>query len=424
MSPVFLFFLQSVILIAVPVAIWNIRAVRHSIPLVVIQIMFGVALGPTFLGRIAPGVSAVLLPSSSFDKLSGASWLGAAFFSFLTGLHLDLGELAGKSRAFLITAASSMIVPLVLGLGVGVWASGIPDFLGPSAKPGSFVLAIGLATSATALPVLGAILRETGLIQQKLGRAALGYAAVNDVLLWFAMIALLTIVDASNHSIGGFAASLLLSILYFCFMAFGVRPLLEWLFAAAPADRSNLGNNYTVLVASILLASGLATEALGLHYLIGAFTAGAVMPKSAKESIRAVLESLTVLVLLPFYFVVTGLKVAVDFGSGPALFFFAISTLAAMFGKILGTAVPARVCGYGWNDALRLGALMQCKGFVELIILNVLLDVGLVSRAAFSSLILMSIVTTALTTPMVQALAVPAAKRQSHAEAASRTAAE
>jgi Kef-type K+ transport system membrane component KefB len=425
MSPVLLFLVQSAILIAVPVAIWNVPVIRRRIPLVVAQIILGIALGPTLLAKIAPTTSALVLPGSSLERLLGVSWLGAAFFSFLTGLHLDTGEIAGKSRAFLVTALSSMITPFILGLGVGAWAIiHVPELIGPNARPSSFVLAIGLSVSATALPVLGAILREMGLIKRELGRLAIGYAAVNDVLLWFAVIALLTTIDAANSRIGTFAATVLSTLLFFGLMAFVVRPLLARLFVSAPIDRCDLADSHVVLIALILLVSALATEALGLHYLIGAFTAGAAMPKSAKESIRALFEPVTVFVLLPFYFMATGLKVTLDFHAGNMFFFFVISTLAAMLGKILGTAVPARLTGHRWRDAIRLGALMQCKGFIEVIILNVLLDAGLISSGAFSALILMAVVTTALTMPLVQALEIPAARSSTRAEADPRAVVE
>jgi Kef-type K+ transport system membrane component KefB len=159
--------------------------------------------------------------------------------------------------------------------------------------------------------------------------------------------------------------------------------------------------------AGFSIASALMTEALGLHYLIGAFSAGLVIPKSVKNPIMARFEPLAVFVLLPFYFVVTGLKVAIDVGSGQVLLFFLLATLAAMAGKILGTTIPARIGGHRWRDAVHLGVLMQCKGFVEVVILTVFFDAGLISNSAFSALILMALATTALTMPMARAISNP-----------------
>jgi Kef-type K+ transport system membrane component KefB len=405
MSPILLFLCQTAIVIAGPLAFWCVPGIRRNIPLVLIQIMFGIALGPSLLAGIVPTFGAVALPVGSLERLSGISWLGAVFFTFLTGLHLDVDELAGKSRTYLAIGVSSMMIPLIFGLGVGAWTiDHIPKLMGPNANSVSFVFAIGLSVSATALPVLGAILRETGLIRQKLGRLALGYAALNDVLLWILIIALLAMIRASNSRVGIFATTIFSTLLYFGFMAFVARPLLARLFSHRFVATGDLAEGHIVLASSILLASSLSTEALGLHYLIGAFAAGAVMPKSERETLRTLFEPITVFVLLPFYFIVTGLKVTLQIGSGAILFFFVISTLAATFGKILGTTIPARLAGHRWQEALCLGALMQCKGFVEVVILNVLLDAGVISNAAFSALILMALVTTALTLPLANAI--------------------
>jgi Kef-type K+ transport system membrane component KefB len=405
MSPILLFLCQTAIAIAGPLAFWCVPVIRRNIPLVLIQIMFGIALSSSVLAWFVPTFSAVALPVASLERLSGMSWLGAAFFTFLTGLHLDVEELAGKTRTYLAIGVSSMVIPLIFGFGVGVWTIFyIPDLMGPNANSVSFVFAIGLSVSATALPVLGAILRETGLIRQKLGRLALGYAALNDVLLWILIIALLAMISASNSRVGTFATAIFSTLLYFGFMAFVARPLLARVFDHRFVANGDLADSHIVLASSILLASSLTTEALGLHYLIGAFAAGAIMPKSKREILRTLLEPVTVFVLLPFYFIVTGLKVTLQIGSGAMLFFFVISTLAATFGKILGTTIPARLAGHRWREALCLGALMQCKGFVEVVILNVLLDAGVISNAAFSALILMALITTALTLPLVNAI--------------------
>lgn len=409
MPPVLLFLVQALILIAVPFAIWSIPIVRQRIPLVVMQILLGVALGPTFLARIAPDIAAFIMPAASLERLSGVSWLAVVTFTFLTGLHLDIGELAGKGRAFFATGVLSLLTPFIFGIGVGIWAvSHVPELMGPYVSEIGFVAAIGVSVSATALPVLGAVLRETGLIRRELGRLALGYAALNDVLLWILIIFLTTMTGASNNQLGTVAAIVPSALGYFGFMAFVAKPLLGRLFEPVSDERPDLSDGQIVLVASTMITSALMTEALGLHYLIGAFSAGLVIPKSAKGPIMARFEPLAVFVLLPFYFVVTGLKVAIDIESGHVLLFFLLATLAAMGGKILGTTIPARIAGHRWRDAVHLGVLMQCKGFVEVVILTVLFDAGLISNSGFSALILMALVTTALTMPMSHAIGEPA----------------
>lgn len=408
MPPVLLFLFQTLILIAVPFAICSIPIVRRSIPLVVMQILLGVALGPTFLARIAPDIAQLVMPAASLERLSGIAWLAAVTFTFITGLHLDIAELAGKGRAFFTAGALSLITPFIFGIGVGIWAiSHVPELMGPKVSEIGFVAAIGISVSATALPVLGAILRETGWIRGELGRLALGYAALNDVLLWILIIFLTAMTGTSNNQLGTVVAIVPSALVYFGVMAFVAKPLLARFFDPVSDEKSELNDGQIVLVASILIASALLTEAMGLHYLIGAFSAGLVIPKSARTPIMARFEPLAVFVLLPFYFVVTGLKVVVDIGSSQLVLFFVLATLAAMGGKILGTMIPARIEGRPWRDAVHLGVLMQCKGFVEVVILTVLFDAGMISNAAFSALILMALVTTALTIPMAHAIGEP-----------------
>jgi Kef-type K+ transport system membrane component KefB len=408
MSPVILFLIQAFILVAVPFAIWSNPRVRQSVPLVVLQILAGMIFGPSFLVRVAPDFAAMMFPAASLERLSGLAWLAALTFTFLTGLHLDISELAKRGRSFINVGVSSVVTPLIFGTIIGVWAFGqFPELVGPKASRISFVLAIGVSVSATALPVLGAILRETGMIYRELGRLALGYAAFNDVMLWVLLIVLSTIAGAPGSRVDGAIAIVPLTLVYFALMFFLLRPLLAWLFERIDGDEPNRTPKGIVLAVSTLLVSALVTEAMGLHYLIGAFTVGAIMPKSQRTSMIAAFEPVCLFLLLPFYFVVTGLKVVINMQSAHVALFFALSVLAAMGGKILGTTIPARISGLGWRDALQLGVLMQCKGFVEIVVLTVLQDGGLISNAAFSALILMAVVTTALTTPMCLALGRP-----------------
>jgi Kef-type K+ transport system membrane component KefB len=404
MSAVGLFLIQTLLVIAAPFAIWTLPSVRRIVPLVVLQILFGLMFGP-FLTRIAPDFVAAIFPPASTERLSGLAWLAAVTFTFLTGLHLDIGEFAGKSRSFFSIGASSAITPFIFGMGLGAWAvHHCPELMGPNGSEIGFILAIGVSVSATALPVLGAILRETRLIHREIGRLALGYAAFNDVFLWVLIAALSTMGDASSTRVAPFVAIVPSTLVYFGLMAFLLRPLLGRLFDFASGASQTVTPGQIVLVASTFLASALLTEAMGLHYLIGAFTAGVIMPKSLRPLIVSAFEPLCIFVLLPFYFVVTGLKVNLEIGSSQVLLFFALSTVCAMGGKILGTVVPAKLAGQGWRESLQLGVLLQTKGFVEVVVLNVLLDSGFISSSAFSALILMAVLTTALTMPMSRAL--------------------
>ena len=411
MSPVVLFLLQAMFLVVVPFAIRSIPFVRRILPLVVLQILLGIALGPTVLERVSPGTATLAVPPGSLERLSGLSWLAVMVFTFVAALHLDLQEFAHKSRSFFAIGLSSMITPFIAGVGVGFWALGrFPGLMGPKADAITFVVALGVCVSTTALPVLAALLRETGLITQPLGRQAMGYAALNDLLLWMVIIALLTVLGGSHDGIETFIASTLSSVLYIGLMAFGVRPLIGRAFHRARQNGSGPHDRETILACVTLFGSALITEMLGLHYLIGAFIAGVVMPAEVKASIAARFESMTVVILLPFYFIVTGLKVTIDVGSADAIFFFSVVSLVAAGSKIIGTAVPARLSGQTWPDALYLGALMQSKGLMEVVVLTVLLDADLISSAVFSALVLMALVTTTLTLPLAHGMSRVAAR--------------
>lgn len=377
-------------------------------PLVVIQISSGVLFGPTLLAHVAPDFAALVFPALSLERLSGLAWLAVIILTFLTGLHLDVSELSQRGRAFFFIGVCSVITPFVFGVGAGLWAlHELPDLAGPSTSAIGFSIAIGVAVSATALPVLGAILRETGLIYRRLGRLALGYAALSDVVVWIMIIALSTISGVSEARTGRVIAVVLYMLVYFGLMLFLIRPLLARLFARATCGRQRLTSHQIVLITAMLLGSALATEAVGLHYLIGALTAGVIMPNWLRPAIIATFEPLTLFVLLPFYFVVTGLKVSVDIESSQVLLFFLTSMLAAIGGKLLGTIIPSKIAGHSWREAFQLGALMQSKGLVEVVILTVLLDVGFISTVAFSALVLMALVTTALAMPMYLSIGSP-----------------
>ena len=397
-SPVLLFLVQAILLIAVPFLLWRLTGAKRVTPMVVIQILFGIALGPSVLGAVAPDVWEALFAPASLAPLSGLSWLAVALFAFLIGLHLDVTEFRGRGRAFLGVSLSSLAVPSALGAGLGLWIAGaLPSMAGPAASPGLFAAGFGVCLGVTALPVLGAILREMGLLEKRVGRLALGYAAVNDAMLWILVTAVLAWTAGRGGDRVTWVAALGLG--YLAVSAFIAKPLLERLFDRVAPD-GQVGDTAIVLTCAGLLASAAVTEAIGLHYILGAFVAGTVMPKRLAEAILDRLEHFATLVLLPFFFTLTGLRVELDL-SQPALWtVFALSTVTTIAGKVLGTALPARLAGESWADAWTLGTLMPCKGLMEVIVLTILLDAGVLSVACFSALVLMAVVTTALTQPM------------------------
>jgi len=400
LSPLLLFLLQAVIVIALPYGLWRFRGIHGVLPLVVVQIGLGVALGPSLLGRVAPALFAGLFPAASLTPLQGLVWLSVIFFAFLTGLHFDMAEIAGRGRAFAVTSLSSVLVPTVLGTAAGALLLTLePGLSGAAATPGSFALAIGLASGVTALPVLGAILRELGMTQSRAGSLALGCAAVNDVALWIMVAGLLAMAGGRNPSgglvtlagLGGLAA----------FLAFAVRPLAAGMLADA-VRLGRVNQRELVAICALMLLSAIATEALGVHAMVGAFAFGAVLPKTVARDLVERFESFVTVVLLPFFFISTGLSTQFDPGAGGMVLVLVVATSAAVLGKITGTALPLRLLGgLPTGEALVVGAFMQCKGLMEIVVLTMLKDAQIIAPGCFSAMILGTLVTTAATKPLV-----------------------
>ncbi|MFP5513274.1 MAG: cation:proton antiporter [Alphaproteobacteria bacterium] len=409
-SPALLFLMQALLLIAGPFLLWRLGGGRHIAPMVVIQILFGVALGPSLLGRMAPDLWGVLFAPAALAPLSGLALMAVVFFAFLTGLHLDPADFRGRGGAFATVALSSMVVPTLLGGALGWWLAGaFPGMTGPQATPGLFAAGFGICVGVTALPVLGAILREMDLLGDRVGRLALGYAAVNDALLWLLITAVLAWAstdggaDGAADGGGGWAVAWvgILGFAYVGVTVLIVRPLLDRLLERVAPD-GRMGDTAVVVTCAALLSSAAVTELIGLHYILGAFVAGTAMPRRYAAAILDRLEHFSTLILLPFFFTLTGLKVNLTLDDPAQWTVFALATLATLVGKMAGTTLPARLTGESWPDALRLGTLMPCKGLMEVIVLTVLLEAGVLSGSCFSAMVLMAVAVTALTQPMTR----------------------
>ena len=397
MSSALLFVVQAFIIVAVPYGVWHFGRLHGVTPCVVVQILAGIALGPSLLGRIAPDAYALLFGPATLGAVSGIASIAVLFFGFITGLHLDLEHFRNRGIGFAAVGAGSVLVPSALGALAGMWMMHrFPGEIGANATGTEFAVAIGICAGVTALPVLGAILREMRLLD-RVGQWALGLAAFNDAALWVLLAALLAGTAAS-----GFGALLIASTLpiYLLAMVFLVRPALG---RAISVSGDTLGDAALVGIVAFAIASSAITEAIGLHYIFGAFVAGAVMPDALRRPILARLEPVTVMLLLPFFFILTGLKTTIDVGSPAFTGIFLAATCVAVLGKVAGTALPARSIGWPWREALALGVLMQTKGLMEVIVLTILLETGVIGANAFSALVLMAVVSTAIVMPLTRA---------------------
>jgi Kef-type K+ transport system membrane component KefB len=263
----------------------------------------------------------------------------------------------------------------------------------------------------TALPVVGAILREMDLLGRRIGHLALGIAGINDTALWILLGVLVTAVAGQSAAGPGALVRLLFVLIYLVVMVKVVRPLLGNMVVARMQDEV-VNERALAVVGAATIASALATEAIGLHYIIGAFVTGAVIPDHLRKLILDRLQVMTVALLMPFFFTLTGLRTLIDPGSPAFLGVFIVATTVAVVGISGGTAVAARLAGEPWPLALALGALLQTKGLMELIVLTILLDAGIISANVFAALILMAVVSTTLAMPVARLMLAQENKRQ------------
>lgn len=392
------------LLIAVPVVILACQGGARLLrglgqPPVVGEIAVGILLGPSLLGWVWPGAQHWLFPDTVLPYIGVLGDLGLLAFMFLVGLELDLGALRGQSRTAIAVSQVSIALPLGLGclLALGLFGRFAPDGVDRPA----FVLFIGVSLSVTAFPVLARILTDRGLYGTPLGALAMACAAVDDVTAWCLLAAAVAVGGGSSGVLG----TALFAAVFLAVMLGVVRPLLVR--GTPRAERTGDGVVLVVLFSGLCL-SALVTDLIGVHALFGAFVFGVVVPRGSRTVERCAgrLRAVTVPVLLPLFFVVTGLRTDLALLVGdPVLWLWALAVLVvAMAGKWGGGALAARAAGRPWPEALALGALMNCRGLTELVVLDVGLELGVIGRDLFTILVLMALLTTAVTSPSVRRL--------------------
>ncbi|MFD4718293.1 cation:proton antiporter [Streptomyces sp. NPDC058423] len=393
------------VLVAVPAAILACQAGaallrRFGQPPVIGEIAMGIVLGPSLLGWLWPEAQHWLFPESVLPYTSVLGQLGLLGFMFLVGLELDLGALRGSSRTAVAVSQAGMLVPLGLGalLAFPLYGRLAPDGVGFV----PFTLFMAVAMSVTAFPVLARILVDRGLYGTPLGALAMACAAVDDVAAW-CLLALVVALTAAGSPFDALSAAGL-TVAFGVAMVLVVRPLLARWAARGRADRANDGV-VLVLLFSGLCLSALATDLIGVHTLFGAFLFGVATPRGHRrvEASAARLRAVVVPVLLPLFFVHTGLSTEIGaLAADPAQWLWTGALLAvAVLGKWGGAAGAARMCGRPWREAMSIGALMNCRGLTELVVLTIGLELGVIGPDLFTMLVLVALITTALTAPAV-----------------------
>ena len=400
-NPVMLFIVQTVLIISAARTI-SLLARKIGQPMVIAEILAGIALGPSLLGVLAPGPFAELFPNSSMPLLHIFSQVGLIFFMFLIGLEMDPKLLTGRGRSSVIISLSSIFVPFSLGGMLALYF--YPRLSDPSVPFSSFTLFMGVAMSITAFPVLARIMAERRLMHTRVGAIAIACAAVDDVSAW-CMLAFIVCIVRSNNGMGSAVWTTFFALSYILGMILVMRPFLKRV-SARIANTSALSQNLVAVVFGLLLISSLITEAIGIHALFGAFLFGAVMPRSGglTKALAEKLEDFVVVFLLPLFFAYSGLRTQINLlGSWESWGYCVLIIVCACVGKFGGSALAARLTGMRWRDACAIGVLMNTRGLVELIVLNIGLDLHVLSPALFTILVVMALVTTFMTTPLINA---------------------
>lgn len=376
---------------------------RLDQPLVVAEMIGGIVLGPSLLGWAAPGVSAVLFPADSLGMLRLFSHFGLVLFMFLIGLELDPAHVRRNNRASIAIAQSGIVLPFVLGGTLALWM--YPEFCSVTTSKVAFVLFAGSAMSVTAFPVLARILTERDILNTRIGAVAITCAAIDDVTAWCLLA--FTIGVARHGGMTNAMFTMCAALGYVGLMIGIVRPLLSR-FSRQVSDSGVIPQHVMALLIVLLLLSSWTTELIGIHGLFGSFLFGVVLPRDrgfAQALVRR-LEDLVVVVLLPLFFASSGLNTRIGLlTSGHDWAVCGLIVVVACAGKLGGCAIAARVTGFAWREAGTLGVLMNTRGLMELIVLNIGLELGVISPAVFSMMVIMALVTTCAAAPLLRIVA-------------------
>ncbi len=375
---------------------WIFRLIHQ--PPVVGEMIAGILLGPSLLGYIAPGLSAYILPHSIAPLLNVISQVGVILYMFLVGLELDLSLLRARAHSTIAISHASIVAPFLLGASLALLL--YPRLSTKNVSFTAFSLFLGASMSVTAFPVLARILTDRRIHKTKMGTLTLACAAIDDVSAW---CLLAFVVSVTQSRAGGAVRTVLLALVYIAVMVFLVRPLMVRLTRTLDG-KGRITQGMLALVLLAILLSSLATESIGIHAIFGAFVLGVVIPHNSgiAHDLTEKLEDFVVVFLLPAFFAFTGLRTQIGLVSGKEQWIFcAIIILIASVGKFGGSAVAAKMSGLGWRESSALGVLMNTRGLMELIVLNIGLELHVISPTLFAMLVLMALVTTFATTPIL-----------------------
>ncbi|MFM2213845.1 MAG: Glutathione-regulated potassium-efflux system protein KefB [Bacteroidota bacterium] len=385
---------------------WIFRKIGQ--PSVIGEIIAGIVMGPSLFGLYFPDFKDALFPAASLSNLQMLSQVGLILFMFVIGMELDLKALKNKANEAVVISHASIVIPFALGIGLSyfIYPNFVPKDINPLTGVEqfkipflSFALFMGIAMSITAFPVLARIVQERGIHKTRLGTIVITCAAADDITAWCILAAVIAIVKA-----GSFISSLYvigLAVLYVICMLFIVKPFLKRI-GELYAKKDNLKKSVVAIFFLTLIVSAYLTEIIGIHALFGAFMTGAIMPDISKfrNIFIEKVEDIAVILFLPLFFVFTGLNT--NIGLLNDLYLWKVTgfiILVAVVGKFFGSALAAKFVGQNWRESLTIGALMNTRGLMELVVLNIGLDLGVLTPKVFTMMVIMALVTTFMTGP-------------------------
>ena len=392
--PLLLFQIITIVLIA-RIFGWIFRKIGQ--PSVIGEIIAGIVLGPSLFGLYFPDMKEALFPLASLGNLQLLSQIGLILFMFVIGMELDLKVLKNKANEAVVISHASIVIPFALGIGLSYYI--YHQFAPAGVEFLSFSLFMGIAMSITAFPVLARIVQERGIHKTRLGTIVITCAAADDITAWCLLAAVIAIVKA-----GSFVSALYvigLAVAYVLMMLFVVKPFLKRI-GDLYGKKDNIKKSVVAIFFLTLIVSSYLTEIIGIHALFGAFMTGVIMPDISKfrNVFIEKVEDVSLILLLPLFFVFTGLRTEIGLINEPYLWeVTGFIILVAVAGKFFGSALAAKFVGQSWRDSLTIGALMNTRGLMELVVLNIGYELGVLSPKVFTMMVIMALVTTFMTGP-------------------------
>ena len=384
MSTTEVFLIAIGIIFSVPYLIWRCCRTDYYAPLVVVQIVTGILLGPGIMGKVFPDYYSFVFNPAVVQALNGIAWWAVIVFVWIAGIELDLKKAWEYRRESGITAGLALGVPLLFGSVAAAGMLTVDGWIGPGARSWQFILGVGMACAVTALPILILLMEKLRILRQPIGQRILRYASIDDVAIWGVLAVILMDWQRVGKQVG--------FLFVFAVASFGFRKFMTWL---PEKDRWYIGLMWLAMAA-------FGADWSGLHFMVGAFLAGAIMdPAWFDQKQMDSLRHNVLLVMMPVFFLSTGLRTNWNMGGAAVLIAAGVLLIASISGKLIGTSLAAKILGWPCGEGALIGWLLQTKALIMIIFVNVLLDKGIISSGTFTALLLMAVASTMLTIPVV-----------------------